>query len=121
MDCSAEKNAAARNLADKHFLVEDGLTRIFRISDSADVERAPTEPIKLLEVNVNTIPSGILPLRFGPMPASGIPFPSIIVEVTPEEFERIQANDLKLPNGWTVSEEMQRPAAHHGAEHGNRA
>jgi hypothetical protein len=53
-------------LAQRHYQVETGLTHVFRITGAADVEARPKEPIKLLEVNENTVPSGILPLQFGP-------------------------------------------------------
>jgi hypothetical protein len=75
----------------------------------------PVEPIKLLEVNTNTVPSGVLPVQFGPAPASGIPYPTIIVEVAPEEFEKIQTHELKLPKGWQVGEEMPNPQDQNGA------
>ena len=29
----------------------------------------------------------------------------MIVEVTPEEFERIKVHELELPEGWTIDEE----------------
>jgi hypothetical protein len=51
-----------------------------------------------------------MPLQFGPSPASGLHYPSIIVEVTPEEFERIQTQQLELPEGWIVGERLPRPA-----------
>ena len=44
---------------------------------------------------LNGVPTtlvGIMPLRFDAVPASGIPFPSVIVEVTPEGL-RIQLVD----------------------------
>lgn len=96
------KDEAAKDLANKHYQVEAGIERIFRIMGSADVELQPNEPIKLLEVNESTVPSGIMPIRFGPAPESGIHFPSVIVEVTPEEFEKIQTKELALPNDWRV-------------------
>jgi hypothetical protein len=102
------KAKAAKELASKHFEVEAGLTQIFRIQDEAETVRG--EPIKLLEVNENTVPSGVMPLRFGPAPASGIPFSSVIVEVTPEEFKRIQSHELKLPEGWEIGEELPKPS-----------
>ncbi|MDB5309459.1 MAG: hypothetical protein JWO38_3661 [Gemmataceae bacterium] len=102
----SSKDEAARNLARKHYQVEDGLTRIFRIKGSAEVEVSEAEPIKLLEVNTTTVPSGVMPLNFGPAPASGIPYPSVIVEVTPAEFEKIKADELKLPAGWKIGEEL---------------
>ena len=51
-----------------------------------------------------------MPIQFGPAFASGIAFPSIIVEVTPEEFDRLQTGELSLPEGWSIDEELPRPA-----------
>jgi hypothetical protein len=107
---AAEKSHAAQVLANKHYDLEDGLTRIFRITGGPAAEVIRGEPIKLLEVNENTYASGIRPLHFGPSPASGIPYPLIIVEVTPDEFRKIESSELKLPNGWTIGEELPRPS-----------
>jgi hypothetical protein len=104
-----EKAEAAKELAKKHYQAEAALSRIFRLTGSAEVEARPVEPIKLLEVNANTVASGVLPVQFGPAPASGIPYPSVIVEVSPEEFQRIQTQELKLPKGWLLGEEMPKP------------
>ena len=105
-----DKDLEARSLALKHYQIEAGMTEIFRISGSADAERNPDEPIKLLEVNQNTISSGIMPIQFGPSPASGVHFPSIILEITPEEFGQITRNELRLPHGWTIGELFSNPA-----------
>lgn len=105
------KDEEALELARKHYQIEPGMTQIFRITGSEDAELRPNEPIKLLEVNENTVPYGIMPIQFGPSPASGLHYSSIILEVTPEEFEKIQTNELKLPNGWTVGEPIPRTAA----------
>lgn len=99
-----EKTRVARKLAHEHFHTEVGLTQIFRIRGHAEVEVNHVEPIKLLEVNENTFSAGVHPLQFGP--ANGIPFPSVIVEVTPDEFAKIQSDQLKLPKGWTIGEEI---------------
>ena len=104
-----DKALAAKELAKRHFQVEDGLTKVIRCSGTPSVEVSPSEPIKLLEVNKNTFASGVMPLHFGPAIASGISFASIIVEVTPEEYERIKAKKLPLPNGWTLGEELPKP------------
>ena len=98
-------------LARKHYQVEAGLTHVIRINGSAEVEFRPDEPIKLLEVNENTVPSGIMPIQFGPSPASGLHYSTIILEVTPDEFEQIRNNELRLPNGWTIGEPIPRTAA----------
>lgn len=103
-----DKEEQARQLAQMHFQVESGLTHVFRITGSAEAELKPNEPIKLLEVNQYTVPSGIMPLQFGPSPASGVYFPSVILEVTPEEFTEIKQDKLKLPYGWQVGPEIPR-------------
>jgi len=82
---------------------------VIRCSAAAAIEINPIEPIKLLEVNKDTVSSGVMPLHFGPAPASGILFPSVIVEVTPEEFKRIKAKDLLLPSGWFLDAELPKP------------
>jgi hypothetical protein len=87
----AEKAEVARQLAKKHYQAEVGLLRIFRLMGSTDVEVKPLEPIKLLKMNTNTIASGVLPVSFGPAPASGIPYPSVIVEVSPAVFGKTVA------------------------------
>lgn len=104
-----EKATVARSLAEKHYQAEAGLQKVVRLIGSADVEMRPAEPIKLLEVNANTIPSGVVPVGFGPAPASGIPYSSIIVEVSPEEFVRIRSHELNLPMQWELGEELPRP------------
>jgi hypothetical protein len=98
------KDEEATELARTHYEVEAGMVQIFRVSGSAEVEVRPTEPLKLLEVNENTVPSGIMPIKFGPSPAAGLHYSSIILEVTPDEFQKIQNNDLQLPNGWKVGQ-----------------
>jgi len=110
-----DKAEVARSLARKHYEAEDGLQRIFRITGSAELEMRPVEPIKLLEVNTDTVPSGILPVSFGPAPASGIPYASVIVEVSPEEFAKIQTYELTLPKGWLLGEELPKPSEAAGA------
>ena len=97
-------------LAKRHYEIEPGLTQIFRITDkTGNAHGAHAYPIRLLEVNVNTVESGVMPLHFGPAPASGIPFSSIIVEVTPGELEKIRSHELRLPDGWEIGEELPRP------------
>ncbi|HEY8751112.1 MAG TPA: hypothetical protein VIM11_24225 [Tepidisphaeraceae bacterium] len=103
------KEAVALRLAQAHFSVEPGIAQIFRLLADAQLESAPNEPVKLLEVNQDTTADGIRPVFFGPHPASGIYCPSVIVEVTPEEFDQIQRGSIKLPNKWRIGSEMPRP------------
>jgi hypothetical protein len=92
----------ARKLADAHRVVEPTIVRISRIRTPR--EEIVTEPIKLLEVNRDTSPSGIVPIAFGP--SGSIPVPSVVVEITPEEFEKLSRHELKLPLGWELGETL---------------
>src|SRR5436309_3313913 len=104
------KDEVARKLAEIHFNVEEGMKQIFRYTADPKVECLKTEPIKLLEVNENTFASGtVMPIPFGPIKEKGIPYSSVIIEVTPEEFQRIQTQELKLPEGWRHRVELPKP------------
>lgn len=111
-----DKEDARKKLARAHYIYEPGISAIFTICTDAAHEALPSEPIKLLEVNENTIPSGIMPLGFDPSPANGIPFPSVIIEVTPEELERIRRQELKFPDGWSLGALIPRSDAPNGNE-----
>lgn len=111
---NASRDEAAKNLAQKHYQIEEGITDIFQITDKVEVEivhgeKARTEPIKLLEVNQNTVPSGVMPIQFGPNPASGVFYPSVILEVTPEEYVEIKNGKLALPEGWEIGARIPNP------------
>ena len=100
---------AARHLARTLFDIEPGMTHIIRLTSSPDVEENESEPIKILEVNEATVAAGIMPLHFGPSPQSGVPYPTVIIAVTPAEFVKIQSQELKLPKDWTLGEELPQP------------
>jgi hypothetical protein len=106
------REEAAIRLAQRHYLFEPAITEIRTLTCGASNEA--NEPIALLEVNANTIPSGIMPLRFDAYPGSDIPFPSVIIEVTPEEYEQIKSNVLKLPNGWSLGPVLVKPESQDG-------
>ncbi len=109
------KDEEAAALAQTHYDVESGLTHVFRLISDGEAEIMPSEPIKLLEVNEHTVPSGILPIHFGPSPASGLHYPMVILEVTPEEYQKIQSEELTLPHGWRFGHPILRPAAENGS------
>jgi len=112
---ASEKAVIARKLAEMHYRADAGLQKVIRLTGEAETEVQPSEPIKLLEVNEHTVPAGVMPVSFGPNPVGGIPYPTTIVEVTPEEFAQIQSDELKLPKGWLLAEELPKPAEDTGA------
>lgn len=61
--------------------------------------------IRLLEVSKTAPTTGeIMPFRFGPDASNGIYYPSIVILLSPNEWEQIQAGGLKLPRGWSLKE-----------------
>jgi hypothetical protein len=111
-----EKEAMRQRLARAHYASEPGISQIFTVLGKPTAESLPSEPIKLLEVNEDTIASGIMPLGFDPAPASGFPFASIIIEVTPEEMEKIHRQELALPHGWTLGPLLPRTDFENGSQ-----
>ena len=103
-----EKNEVARLLADAHREMEPAISRIIRLV--VDREDEAREPVKLLEVNPATSPSGVFPIAFTADPPS-IPYPSVVVEVTEAEFEQIRAGSLPLPAGWRLGDTLYPAAA----------
>jgi hypothetical protein len=64
-----------------------------------------------LEVNADTVPSGVTPVYFGPRADRGMPYPRVIIDLTPDEFSQVQSSELALPDGWRVCEPLPRPVA----------
>ncbi|HKY41318.1 MAG TPA: hypothetical protein VJN18_35540 [Polyangiaceae bacterium] len=104
------KDETVRELAAWHFGVEPELTQVIRIV--GENENEPDEPIKLLEINAATVSTGsVEPFAFAP--SASVPFPTLIAEVSPEEFEKISRQELRLPDGWSLAgaEHFKRPRA----------
>jgi len=98
----------AQPLADTHYAT-DPERDIYRLThQSTEQESAPDEPIKLLEIDPETVPVGIKLLYFEAHPPSGLPFPLIIIDVTPDEFDRIQQGDLPFQDAWQVDSYLPR-------------
>lgn len=100
------KEASARTLAQKHYESDCGLKTILWYTGAGESEENTREPIKLLEVNATTVSSGVMPLHFAAVPSMGIPYASVIVQVTPDEFNRIESKELPLPKNWLVRKEL---------------
>ncbi|HWE94872.1 MAG TPA: hypothetical protein VG269_12980 [Tepidisphaeraceae bacterium] len=107
------KDEVAERLAHAHYRIEPTIRLIRRVLGAPDQEADPTEPIKLLEVNEVTTADGILPVYFGPHAASGVPYPSLIIEITPEEYDEILREPGRLPHGWQIGQPIEREAAAH--------
>jgi len=106
-----DKETAARSLAALHYQFEPGMREIYRLLADDQAEQDPDEPIKLLEVNKDTIPAGIMPLGFDGVPISGN-YPTVIIEITPAEFDDVRCGKREVPVGWRLSSApLPRPAS----------
>ncbi len=101
MTAILSRHAAARLLIDWHFEVEPELREVYLIDP--DDESSTDEPIRLLEVNNATFPTGTIE-AFVFSPTDEIPFMTAIAEITPEELEFFVNHPEALPEGWDLSQ-----------------
>src|SRR5258706_3347004 len=111
MTAKPSKDDAAKLLITWHFDIEPEMTEIYRFVSSN--EEDPEEPIRLLEVNEVTVPTGNVEV-FGFRPSADVPFWTHVAEITPHELERIRSGQIPLPNGW----DLQRAQRYRRPENG---
>lgn len=100
MDVTTTKDDAAQRLIEWHFQVEPYMQEVYRIL--MDNEDSEGEPIRLLEVNELTVPTGTVEI-FVFAPSKEIPFKVAIAEITPEELQALRDRPETLPAGWDLS------------------
>ena len=102
------KLETAKKLAKAHFQVEPHLKYVFVLKPLHDQD--PKDPIRLLEVVEGTIERGFEPIAFGPDPAHGIHYPSLVIEISPAEYTSVKRDGWVRLDGhdWELGEEVQR-------------
>jgi hypothetical protein len=98
------KDETAQLLADAHFRLDQGISRIFRIVEPD--ESNDLRPVKLLEVSYMTTEVGISPVGMTADPARGVFHASVVIEISPNELDRLQRGELELPHNWTLGAEL---------------
>jgi hypothetical protein len=99
------KRETAERLAKAHFEVEPNLKHVYLLEpvDEQDADK----PIKLLEVVEGTIERGIEPIAFTADPKRGIEYPSVIIEVSPKEYDEMRQEQSPFGHfGWTIGTEL---------------
>ena len=90
-------------------VVSSDLAAAHRKADSATTTikffpGAKQGEVCILEVSSTAPTTGeIMPFRFGPDPANGVDYPSVVILVSPSEWQDIQKSKLPLPNGWDLA------------------
>ena len=65
---------------------------------------AQKDEVCLLEISAAAPTTGeIMPFRFGADVANGVEYPSVVILVSPDEWQAVQAGKLSLPQGWNLS------------------
>lgn len=86
---------AAQELAKAHRQRDPETRAVFLYSGDGDDE------IRLLEVSASAPTTNeVLPFRFDARPELGVPYRSVVVIVSPEEWAAIEQGHLPLPHGW---------------------
>ena len=101
---------AAKVLAWKHYELEEGAHPYFPHHPTKPWLRSReghrsncSKSTQIHQSQGSSLCSSALRLR------AASPTASVIVEVSPSEFQKLQSNELKLPEGWSIGEEFPRP------------
>jgi hypothetical protein len=83
------------------------LAAAHRAKESLSVVMLDPDPsqqeIRLLEVSPAAATTHELyPFAFGARPDLGIDYPSVVLLLSPDEWNEVQAGQLPLPKGWTL-------------------
>lgn len=94
-----DKDTTADRLIDWHFSIDSGTIAVYRILSNN--ENSKDEPIKLLEINEDTIETGrVDAFVFGP--TEEVPYSTIMAVVTQAEMTKIENGEIQLPGGWDL-------------------
>jgi len=85
-----------REIARLHFLMDDSIERIIWFQNKDHKE------VQLIEVNRTALPIESVETFLIPE-SEEIALPLLITDVTPQEWERIQSSEIKLPDGWDLT------------------
>lgn len=72
---------------------------------------APPTEVRLVEISGALSNSGeVLPFRFAPREDLGVPYPSVVVLLGREDWERVKRGELSLPAGWGRPQDLKKIA-----------
>jgi hypothetical protein len=93
----------AQDLARAH-RAEDPETRAVFLADDA------TE-VRLVEVSGSVGSSGeVLPFRFAPRPDLDVPYASVVLLLSEDDWRRVERGELELPPGWGTPSALKKIA-----------
>jgi len=99
------RNSMAKWYAKQHLQTDPGINRIYYLPTNAD-ERE----IRFIEINTMTSDrndDSLEPIDFGIDSGTDTAHRLFVLDVTPEQWVRIQAGQLPLPYGWSLDHSVQ--------------
>ena len=111
MTTSERRQARIRELVNPWFYTDDQLQAVFHFEIPDPDDDAPVT-VLLLQVTEATPTSPDHVITYGFAPSEDFEFPLALAQVTPGEWDDIQAGRLPLPQGWILdrAHEVQRAA-----------
>lgn len=96
----------ANELAKAHKEEDPDTSHIYLASSSED-----SGEVRLVEVSGSLESSSeVLPFRFTERTDLGIPYASVVILLSPEDWNLLKAGRLALPDGWGSADELQQIA-----------
>jgi len=96
----SDRDEMARSYADRHLRTDAGIRSIYYLpSQAADRE------IQFIEINellATRDKDPLEPIDFDVNVGAESSYSLFVLDVTPSQWEKIQANELPLPDGWTL-------------------
>ena len=96
-EASVKISSEERKMSEEHFEIEEGLEKIAIYSDEN------TSEMRMLEVTSDTFSSGTVD-AFSFAPDTKNEKQIVIADITPDEWEKVQAGSMSLPEEWGKNE-----------------
>lgn len=93
------RDAMARWYAEEHLKTDPGICSVYYLPQDA-----PDREIRFIEVNKlmgERNDDALEPIDFGVDMGTDHEHKLLVLDVTPEQWERIEARELQLPGGWS--------------------
>ena len=88
----------ARILARAHRKADPETQQIYMVEDPAGAE------VRLVEVSGSVGNTGaVMPFRFSARPDLDVPYPSVVILLSPQEKALLDTHELELPSAWGPS------------------
>jgi hypothetical protein len=87
--------SVVEKLIHEHFELDESLEEVIWFKSDA------TPKIRLLEINPDTFATGVVQSFFF-TPSDEVPYPLVIAEITPGEWQKVLQNEIPLPEGWRL-------------------